>query len=111
MHVAADKIFGREGSNLTIHVPITFPEAALGTKLAVPTVDGDPVTIKVPAGTSSGKVFRVKGRGIDTGKRARGDLMVTVDVAVPAKLSKEQRDAVERFAAATDESPRSHLGV
>ncbi len=111
VHVAADKVFGREGANLTIHVPITFPEAALGTKLRVPTAEGDAVTIKVPAGTSSGRVFRVKGRGIENGKKGRGDLMVTVDVAVPAKLSKEQREAVEAFAAVDDDSPRAHLGV
>lgn len=111
VHVAADKVFARDGRNLTIHVPITFPEAALGTKLRVPTVDGDPVTIKVPAGTSSGKVFRVKGRGIEADKKGRGDLLVTVDVAVPAKLTKAQREAVEAFAAVADDSPRAHLGV
>jgi molecular chaperone DnaJ len=90
---------------------VTFPEAALGTKLTVPTLEGDPVTIKVPAGTSSGQVFRVKGRGIDAGRQGRGDLLVTVEVAVPSRLSKEQRAAVEAFAAASKESPRVHLGV
>jgi len=111
VHVEADKVFGRDGRNLTLAVPITFPEAALGTKLTVPTIDGDPVTLKLPPGTSSGKVFRVRGRGIESDKRGRGDLLVTVEVAVPAKLSKEQRDAVEAFAAASEESPRTHLGV
>jgi len=111
VHVAADKVFGRDGHNLTLRLPITFPEAALGTKVAVPTVDGDQVTIRVPAGTSSGKVFRVKGRGIDNGKKGRGDLMVTVEVAVPAKLTKEQKAAIEAFDEVSDESPRAHLGV
>jgi molecular chaperone DnaJ len=111
VHVAPDKLFGRDGRNLTITVPVTFPEAALGTKLTVPTVDGDPVTLKLPPGTSSGKVFRVRGRGIDVGKGSKGDLLVTVEVAVPSRLSKEQKAAVEAFAAASKESPRTHLGV
>jgi molecular chaperone DnaJ len=111
VHVVPDKVFGRDGHHLTLTVPVTFPEAALGTKLTVPTVDGDRVTLKLPAGTSSGKVFRVKGRGIENGKKGRGDLLVTVEVAVPAKLTKEQRAAVEAFDAATTESPRDALGV
>ncbi len=110
VHVASDKVFGRSGQNLTLRLPITFPEAALGTKVAVPTIDGEQVTIKVPAGTNSGKVFRVKGRGIDSGKR-RGDLLVTVEVTVPAKLSKEQKAAIEAFESASEEAPRAHLGV
>src|SRR5262249_41798098 len=96
--------------NLTLTVPITFPEAALGTKLRVPTLDGDPVTLKIPAGTSSGKVFRVKGRGVES-KKGTGDLMVRVEVAVPAKLSKEQKEAVEALAARTKAPPRDRRGV
>jgi molecular chaperone DnaJ len=110
VHVAPDPTFGRSGNNLTLTAPITFPEAALGTRLKVPTIDGDSVTLKLPPGTSSGKVFRIKGRGVGTGKN-RGDLLVTVEVAVPAKLSKEQRAAVEAYAAVATDSPRSHLGV
>lgn len=110
LHVAADDAFGRSGRDLTIKVPVTFPEATLGTKLRVPTLDGNPVTIKVPPGTPSGKVFRVKGRGVET-KKGNGDLLVTVEVAVPEKLSKEQREAVEALASATDSSPREGLGV
>jgi molecular chaperone DnaJ len=109
-HVDPDPVFGRKEKNLTITVPVTFDEAALGTKLRVPTIDGEQVTLKIPAGTPSGKVFRVKGRGVKT-KRSTGDLLVTVQITVPRKLSKEQRAAVEAFAAATDESPREHLGV
>ena len=110
VHVSTDALFGRDGRNLTLTVPVTFPEAALGTKLRVPTLEGEPVTLKIPAGTASGRTFRVKGRGVHSGK-GTGDLLVTVEVAVPAKLSREQRDAVEALAAATDESPRAHLGV
>ena len=110
VHVDPDPLFGREGRNLTLTVPVTFAEAALGTRLTVPTLDGGPVTLKLPAGTPSGKVFRVKGRGVST-KKGSGDLLVTVQVAVPASLTDEQRDAVEALAATLTESPREHLGV
>jgi len=110
VHVRADQTFGRDGRNLTLTVPITFPEAALGAQVAVPTLDGDPVTLKIPAGTNSGRTFRVKGRGVAAaGKRGTGDLMVKVEVAVPKKLTKEQKQAVEALAQATDSSPREHL--
>jgi molecular chaperone DnaJ len=108
--VAPDAIFGRSGRDLTLTVPITFAEAALGTDLEVPTLDGDPVKLRIPAGTPTGKTFRVKGRGIDTGK-SHGHLLVTVEVAVPSRLSKEERKAVEALAALATESPRAHLGV
>jgi molecular chaperone DnaJ len=110
VRVAQHPLFGRRGDDLTVSVPITFPEAALGAEVAVPTLDGGPVTIKVPSGTRSGRTFRVKGKGIATAKRA-GDLLVTVEVAVPSKLSKEERRAIEALANASTASPRSHLGV
>jgi molecular chaperone DnaJ len=110
VRVAPHPVFGRSGDDLTVTVPITFPEAALGAQVQVPTLDGSPVTIKVPPGTRSGRTFRVRGRGIATPKRT-GDLLVTVEVAVPAKLSRDERKAVEALAAATSESPRAHLGV
>jgi molecular chaperone DnaJ len=103
-------LFGRRGDDLTITVPITFAEATLGAEVKVPTLDDSPVTIKVPAGTRSGRTFRVKGRGVSAAKK-KGDLLVTVEVAVPAKLSAEERKAVEALAAASTESPRAHLGV
>jgi molecular chaperone DnaJ len=109
-HVEPDPVFGRNGKNLTITVPVLFSEAALGTKLTVPTLDGEQVTLKIPEGTPSGKVFRVKGRGVKS-KKSTGDLLVTVQITVPRKLSKQQREAVEAFAAATTDSPREHLGV
>jgi molecular chaperone DnaJ len=110
VHVDRDPTFGRDADNLTITVPITFAEAALGTNLKVPTLDGTTVTLKLPEGTPSGKVFRVKARGVAT-KKATGDLLVTVQVAVPPTLSDEQRRAVEAVADAFTDSPRAHLGV
>ena len=110
VHVQPHPLFGRDGNNLTINVPVTFAEATLGAAITVPTIDGDPVTIKLPPGTRPGRTFRVRGRGVE-GKNARGDLLVTVDVVVPAELNDDQRRAVEALAAATTESPRAHLGV
>ncbi len=106
--VAPHRLFGRRGANLTIEVPVTFAEAALGANVKVPTMDGATVTLKVPAGTSSGKTFRVKGRGVQNAK-GTGDLLVTMVVEVPATLTDEQRRAVEALAAATPGSPRDHL--
>ena len=110
VHVDRDEIFGRDGKNLTINVPVTFAEATLGTKLTVPTLDGKPVTLKIPAGSPTGKIFRVKGRGVVT-KKVTGDLLVTVQVDVPTKLNDEQRDALEAMAAAFPAAPRDYLGV
>ncbi|CAB4372217.1 MAG: molecular chaperone DnaJ [Actinobacteria bacterium] len=110
VQVDRDGIFGRDGKNLTINVPVTFAEATLGTKLTVPTLDGKPVTLKIPAGSPTGKVFRVKGRGVAT-KKVTGDLLVTVQVDVPTKLNDEQRDALEAMAAAFPAAPRDYLGV
>jgi len=108
--VQPDRLFGRKGDDLTVTVPVTFAEAALGTNVRVPTLEGDPVTIKVPPGTSSGRVLRVRSRGVER-KKGRGDLLVTIEVVVPTTLNDEQRRAVEDFAKATSDSPRAHLGV
>ena len=110
VHVGQHSLFGRKGRNLTLPVPITFPEAALGADIKVPTLSGEPVTIRIPAGTRSGRTFKVKGKGAVTDK-GTGDLLVTVEVAVPQNLSAEQTKAVEALAEATAESPRAHLGV
>ncbi len=110
VHVGSDPMFGRTGDHLTITVPITYPEAALGADITVPTVDGEPVTIRVPAGTRSGRTFRVRGRGVTTSKGS-GDLLVTVELAVPQNMSDDERRALEAYAAALGESPRAHLGV
>jgi molecular chaperone DnaJ len=103
-------LFGRRGDHLTITVPVTFPEAALGAEITVPTLQGPPVTLRVPPGTRSGRTFRVKGRGVPS-RKGPGDLLVTVEVAVPARLSDAERRAVEELAAASEASPRTHLGV
>jgi molecular chaperone DnaJ len=109
--VAAHPLFGRKGDDLTLTVPVTFPEAALGADVVVPTLDGPPVTLRLPPGTRSGRTFRVKGRGVPKAK-GPGDLLVSVEVAVPASLSDAERQAIEALAAATDgASPRAHLGV
>jgi molecular chaperone DnaJ len=109
VHVGAHPIFGRSGRNLTITVPVTFPEAALGTKITVPTLDGK-VTLKVPAGTQSGRTLRVRGRGVPAAGGRNGgkpgDLLVKVEVLVPTELSEEERAAVESLAAVTQAAPR-----
>jgi molecular chaperone DnaJ len=109
VHVAGHEVFGRTGRNLTITVPITFPEAALGTTITVPTLDGK-VTLKVPAGTASGKVLRVRGRGVSAGSgrngKKPGDLLVKVEVVVPTELTDEQKAALESLAAVTEPAPR-----
>ncbi len=103
VHVEPHELFGQRGDNLTMRVPITFGEAALGSKISIPTLD-EPVTLKVPAGTESGKTFRVRGKGAPKANGGRGDLLVTVDVAVPRKLTKTQRKLLEDFAATEDPS-------
>ena len=100
VHVARHAIFGRKGRNLTLKVPVTFAEAALGADITVPSL-GDPVTLRIPPGTPTGKTFRVKGRGIRQ-SGGTGDLLVTVEVEVPAELSPDARAAVERLQAATE---------
>jgi molecular chaperone DnaJ len=104
-------LFGRRGRNLTLTVPVSYPEATLGTTIKVPTL-GEPVTLKVPAGTPSGRTFRVKGRGVPAGRKsATGDLLVTVEVIVPEQLSDEQRAAVEALAQVVEPPARDALGV
>ncbi|HAM24562.1 MAG TPA: molecular chaperone DnaJ [Actinobacteria bacterium] len=103
VRVTSHALFGRAGRNLTITVPIGFDEAALGARVTVPTPLGDPVTLKIPAGTSSGQTFRVKGAGVRSAKADQGDLLVTVEVAVPQRLTDQMREAVEAYRDATAE--------
>ncbi len=111
VHVARHPIFRRKGHDLTLRVPVTFTEAALGTAIEVPTMNG-PVKLKVPAGTRSGKVFRVRGKGVPRQRGKPGDLMVTVEVAVPQKLPRAARKLLEQYAEEFEqESPRAHLKV
>jgi len=106
-HVA-HVLFGRDGHNLTVRVPITFTEAVLGGEIEVPTLDGARVTLRLRRGTQSGSRYRVKGKGLTTAK-GTGDLIVTTDVLVPTELTDAQRAAVEALAAATTVSPRQGL--
>ena len=111
VRVSPHPIFQRRGRDLTVTVPITFPEATLGADIAVPTLDGGSVRLRVPPGTRSGRTFRVNGKGVAT-PTGTGDLLATVEVAVPSKLSSAERKALEAFQAASDgASPREHLGV
>ncbi|SDH55181.1 molecular chaperone DnaJ [Arthrobacter subterraneus] len=109
VNVKPHPFFQRDGDNIRVHVPVTFPEATLGAQIEVPTLDGEKVTVKVPAGTPSGRTLRVKGRGVKTSK-VTGDLLVTIDVVVPQNLNKDAAAAVEAFANATkDADPRASL--
>lgn len=104
-------VWSRSGDDLRITVPVSFDEAVLGTALEVPTIDGGSVRVKVPAGTPSGRTLRVKGKGVQTAK-STGDLLVTVQVAVPTHVEGEAKRAVEAFRDATrDEDPRHLLAT
>jgi molecular chaperone DnaJ len=92
-------VFTRDGLHLRVVLPVTFVEAALGATVEVPTLGGEPVKVKVPAGTPSGRVLRVKGKGIKSTK-GQGDLLVEVQVVVPDRLDGAAREALEAFAAA-----------
>jgi molecular chaperone DnaJ len=103
-------LFGRDGDNLTVTIPVTFAEAALGAQISVPTFDGSAVTVKLPPGTPSGRTLRVKGRGVKRKDGTSGDLLVNVSVTVPQKLDGAAREAVEAYAAATaGNDPREGL--
>jgi molecular chaperone DnaJ len=107
VHVEAHPLFGRSGDDLTLTVPITFAEATLGTTLRVPTLDGS-VALKIAPGTPSGRTLRVRGRGVQ-GRGRNGDLLVTVEVAVPTTLDGDAREALEKFAAAQSADPRPQI--
>ncbi|MDP8976774.1 MAG: molecular chaperone DnaJ [Actinomycetota bacterium] len=109
VRVGQHEVFGRSGKDLILRLPVTFAEAALGATVKVPTL-GAPVSLRIPPGTRSGRVFRVRGHGVPASSGA-GDLLATVEVAVPEQLTEAQREAVEALAAASAESPRRHLGV
>ncbi len=109
VHVRPHPVFGRKGDHLTITVPVTFAEAALGAEIDVPNLDGASLRLKIPAGTPNGRTFRVRGRGVKGGA-ADGDLLVTVDVQVPRHLSEEARAALLEYQAKVGGGdPRAHL--
>lgn len=109
VHVTAHPVFGRSGNDLTVKVPVTFAELALGTTLTVPTLE-DKVTLRVTPGTASGRVLRVRGKGIARRDGQTGDLLVTLQVAVPANLDEKATTALREYQAATaDHDPRPEL--
>jgi molecular chaperone DnaJ len=97
LHVKPHPIFSRKGENLTITLPVTFAEAALGADIKVPTMAGDDVTVRIAPGTPNGRTLRVKGRGITKGSTT-GDLLVTVEVQVPQRVDGKALDALKTFA-------------
>jgi len=99
VHVNPHSVFRRDGNNLTVTVPVSFAELALGTTLSVPTLDGR-VGVKVPAGTADGRTLRVRGRGVSKRDGTTGDLLVTVEVAVPAALDDAAQEALRTYAEA-----------
>jgi molecular chaperone DnaJ len=109
LHVKPHAIFSRKGENLTLTLPVTFAEAALGADIKVPTMSGDDVTVRIAPGTSNGRTLRVKGRGISKGS-ITGDLLVTVDVQVPQRVDGKALDALKVFAQETaHENVRAEL--
>lgn len=111
LHVTVEPhaVFGRDGNNLTVDLPVTFAEAALGATVEVPTLDGKPVKVRVAPGTPSGRVLRVKGRGIKAAKET-GDLLAKVHVVVPQRLTDEAKAAVETLRdQESDVDPRAEL--
>ncbi|HUZ38690.1 MAG TPA: molecular chaperone DnaJ [Streptosporangiaceae bacterium] len=110
VHVTPHPVFGRSGNNLTVTVPVTFPEAALGAEIKVPSHRGAPVSVRIPAGTPNGRTFRVRGKGVRRADGTNGDLLVTVSVQVPQNLPGPAREALDAFREATaGEDPREDL--
>jgi len=110
VHVDPDPTFGRDGDHLTVTVPTSFADLALGADLKVPTIDGDPVTIRVPAGTPSGRTFRVRNRGV-AAPSGTGDLLATVEVVIPTHLSDEERQAIESLRQASSLAAQAPAGA
>jgi molecular chaperone DnaJ len=110
VHVAPHPVFGRSGHNLTVTVPVTFPEATLGAEIKVPSHRGMPVSVRIPAGTPNGRTFRVRGKGVRRSDGTMGDLLVTVNVQVPKDLGDKAKQALETFREATaGPDPRDEL--
>ncbi|MGH3694530.1 MAG: molecular chaperone DnaJ [Pseudonocardiaceae bacterium] len=109
VHVTPHAVFGRSGDDLTLAVPVSFPELVMGATLTVPTMDAS-VTLKVPAGTASGRTLRVRGKGIPGRHGRTGDLLVTLQVVVPTKLAPGAKEALATYAQTTaGEDPRAGL--
>jgi len=110
VHVRPHPVFGRQGDNLTVTVPVTFAEAALGAEVEVPILGGGSVKLRIPAGTPNGRTFRIRGRGVTKSTGEKGDLLAAVDVQVPGHLPDEARSALQAYAeAAREPNPRNEL--
>ena len=110
VHVGRHPVFGRKDDNLTVTVPVSYAEAALGGEIKVPTLGGPPVTLKLPAGTPNGRTLRARGKGAVRKDGSRGDLLVTIEVAVPEKTEGKALDALESYREATAGfDPRAEL--
>ena len=96
VQVEPHELFGRDGNNLTLKTPVTFPQLALGSEIKVSTLDGNKVKLRIPAGTPNGRTFRVKGRGVSTSKNV-GDLLVTVEVQIPTEMSEKEISLVQEL--------------
>jgi molecular chaperone DnaJ len=108
-HVATSPLFERRDADLLVAVPVTFAEAALGATVEVPTPDGA-ISLKVPEGTQDGKLLRVRGRGAPRLEgEGRGDLLARIQVTVPQRLSKQEREAIEQLRKVSREDPRAGL--
>ena len=110
VHVRPHPIFGRRADNLTLTVPVTFTEAALGAEIEVPTLGAPPVKLRIPAGTPNGRTFRIRGKGVPKRDGSKGDLLVTVEVQVPSALNERARQALNNYAEAVGSvDPRAKL--
>lgn len=110
VHVSSHPVFGRKADNLTVTVPVSFPEAALGGTIDVPTLNGPAVKLRLPAGSANGLTLRARGKGATRKDGTRGDLLVTVEVTVPQETSGEALNALEQYRDATaSEDPRAAL--
>lgn len=109
-HVREHPLFGRRGDTLTITVPVTFPEAALGAEIEVPTLEGSPVRLRIPAGTPNGRTFRARGKGARRADGTKADLLVSVEITVPETLDDAAAEALRTYAERVAEpNPRADL--
>jgi molecular chaperone DnaJ len=110
VHVKPHPVFGRSGSNLTVTVPVTYTELALGAEVKVPSLRGAPVTVRIPPNTPNGRIFRVNGKGVRRKDGTTGALLVTVEVTVPQTLNSKARGLLEQLREATaGQDPREEL--
>jgi molecular chaperone DnaJ len=109
VHVALHKFFKRQDSNILLDLPLTFPEAAMGTEIEVPTINGK-VKLKVPAGTSGGRKFRLRGKGAPKPKgKGHGDMIVTARITVPKKVTGKEKELIKQLREIEKENPRAFM--